>query len=106
MSGLNLACNSVVSFSCRRVLPNGLQMIEQSVQQHTLDLRGATTRTGGHGKVAIVNLGKMVVDPESADLTMEMNISQPTLSYDDMKERECKRLRRAGSRMGENPRRP
>lgn len=48
----------------------------------------------------------MVVDPESVDLTLEMNIAQLTLTYDGMKERERERLRRAKSRMGENPRRP
>ena len=44
MSGLILACNSVVSFSCRQGLLYGLQMIPESVRRHTLDLRGATTR--------------------------------------------------------------
>ena len=29
MSGLILACNSVVSFSCHQVLPYDLQMIQQ-----------------------------------------------------------------------------
>lgn len=56
--------------------------------------------------MTIVDLGRMVVDPKSADLTLEMNITHLTHSYGDMKECERKRLQRTESQMGENPRRP
>ena len=52
--------------------------------------------------MTIVDFCKMVVDPEPADLVLEMRVVKFMLDYDDAKDTEHERLRKAESRAEKN----
>ena len=62
----------------------------------------SSPRVGDDDKVTIVDFCKMVVNPEPADLALEMRVVKFILDHDDAKETEYERLRRAESRVEKN----
>lgn len=55
--------------------------------------------------MTVVDFCKMIVNPEPADLALEMRAVKFMLDYDGAKEVEYERLRRAKARTGKNSRR-
>ena len=62
----------------------------------------SSPRVGDDDRVTIVDFCKMVINPEPADLALEMRVVKFALDYDGAKEIECERLRRAESRTERN----
>lgn len=61
-----------------------------------------SSRAGKDDQVTIVDFCKMAIDPEPADLALEMRAVKFILDYDGAKKAEYERLRRAESRMEKN----
>lgn len=62
----------------------------------------SSPRVGDDDRVTIVDFCKMVINPEPADLALEMRVVKFALDYDGAKEIEYERLRRAESRTERN----